>query len=252
MDTRAERERQSYDEGGVWDASHAWHARFPHVFASPNSARYERQFEEAIRSRVVGKTALELGCGDGLTSRKVSELGASHVLGVDVSTDFIRKANALTIPGRLEFLCADVLQNVSGTYDVVFGRSILHHIDYKHGLRAIYHDNLNAGGRMVFMEPLGSNPVIQLYHRVAGSAHTPDEKPFDRKELQWFLDTFPVVRIYPFNLLSLVAGLGSHVVFESADNALLRMADVADEWLARQVPLLRPYYRHCLIEIDKS
>ena len=249
--TRAERERKSYDEDGVWDSSHAWHSRFPHVFKSPNSARYDRRFEETIRSHVIGKRALEIGCGDGLTAQKVSAFGAAYVLGVDVSQDFIAKARRLEVPGRLEFRCADALRSVDGSYDVIFGRSILHHIDYKEGLYEVYSRNLNAGGVMVFMEPLGSNPLIKLYHLLAGSAHTPDEKSFNRKELRWFADTFPRIRIYPFNFLSFVAGLGSHLVFDAADNAILRMADVADEWLACRVPPVRPYYRHCLIEIDK-
>ena len=115
----------------------------------------------------------------------------------------------------------------------------------------MYTHHLNPGGIMVFMEPLGSNPLIKLYHLLARSAHTPDEKPFDRKEFQWFAATFPRVEIYPFNLFSFAAGLGSHLLFQRADNIVLRMADVADEWLARRVPPLKPYYRHCLIEIRK-
>ncbi len=250
--TRADRERKSYDEDGVWEGSHAWHSRFPHVFTSPNSARYDRRFDETIRSHAIGKRVLEIGCGDGLTAQRVSAFGAAYVLGVDVSQDFIAKARRLEIPGRLEFRCEDALRSVDGSYDVILGRSILHHIDFKEGLYDIYSRNLNPGGVMVFMEPLGSNPLIKLYHLLARSAHTPDEKSFERKEFRWFADTFPSVRIYPFNLFSFVAGLGSHLVFNSADNVVLRSADVADEWLAGRVPLLWPYYRHCLIEIDKG
>jgi 2-polyprenyl-3-methyl-5-hydroxy-6-metoxy-1,4-benzoquinol methylase len=250
--TRAEREQKSYDEDRLWDLSHSWHSRFPHVFDSPNTLRYDRQFDETIRSHALGKRALEIGCADGLIAKRVLDFGAAYVLGIDVSHEFIGRAKRLEVPGRLEFRCADVLQTVEGTYDVIFGRSILHHIDYKEALSNLYRRNLNPGGIMVFMEPLGSNPLIKLYHLVARSAHTPDEKSFDRNELQWFTETFPGTRIHPFNLLSFVTGLGSHILFRTANNPMLRLADTADEWLARHAPRLSPYYRHCLIEINKQ
>jgi SAM-dependent methyltransferase len=222
------------------------------VFGAPNSVRYEQRFEQTIRSHVPGKTALEIGCGEGLTARTVCDFGAAFVLGVDVSTNFIQKARRLEIPGRLEFQCADVLQAVDGTYDVIFGRSILHHIDFQAGLEKMYRHNLNPGGVMVFMEPLGSHPLLRFYHFVARAAHTADERPFDRQDLRWFTETFPRVRISPFGFFSFVAGLGSHLLFQTADNPLLRKADAADEWLVHRVPALGPYYRHCLVEIEKS
>lgn len=249
--TRAERERRAYDEEGLWDASHSWHARFSHVFSSPNSARYEKLFYGLISENVVGKDALEVGCAEGLASKQVFDFGAHYVLGIDVSQEFISRAKPLEKPGQLEFKCVDAGAGLEGTFDVIFGRSILHHIDYRTVLQNLFDNNLKGGGIMVFMEPLGANPLIRIYQLVAQSAHTPDEQSFLRSDLRWFRAAFAQVRIYPFNLVSLPAGVISSLVFKDPDNLFLRLSDQLDEWIVRNASFLTPYFRHCLVVIRK-
>ncbi len=250
--SRAEREKRAYDEDGVWESSDKWHSRFPHVFFSPNSTRYEKLFFDLITDRAAGKSALEIGCADGLAAKKISDSGARYVLGIDVSEEFIRKAKAIEVRGKLEFRCTDAVGAAEGKYEVIFGRSILHHIDFQTALARFYNENLAKGGLMVFMEPLGANPLIRLYQLLARTAHTPDEKSFGRAELRWLRTHFPNVKIYAFNLVSFVAGLTSHMIFRSPDNPLLRISDASDEWLAKNLSVLRPYFRHCLVVIEKE
>ncbi|MBI4427973.1 MAG: class I SAM-dependent methyltransferase [Ignavibacteriales bacterium] len=101
--TRAERERRAYDEENLWESSHRWHSRFPHVFQSPNSVRYEQMFDRFLAQASKGKRALEIGCADGLTAEKVYSLGAQFVLGIDISENFIKKAKEREKRGKLEF-----------------------------------------------------------------------------------------------------------------------------------------------------
>ena len=249
--TRAERERKAYDEEGLWDASNQWHARFSHVFFSPNSKRYDDLFFSLVGEHIRGKAGLEVGCADGLASRSAFELGAQYVLGIDVSQDFISKAKSLEKPGRLEFRCADAGKAINGIFDVIFGRSILHHIDYRSVLKNLFDNNLNAHGIMVFMEPLGGNPLIRLYSAFAHSAHTPDEQSFLRSDLAWFRSQYAHAKIYPYNLISLPAGVLSSLVFKGPNNVFLRASDRMDEWLAHNLNFLAPYFRHCLIVMKK-
>ena len=249
--TRAEREKKAYEEEGLWDASNKWHARFSHVFFSPNSKRYDDLFYKLISDHIVGKAGLEVGCADGLASKHAFDLGAQYVLGVDVSQDFISKAKSIEKPGKLEFRCADAGEAIDGNFDAIFGRSILHHIDYRSVLRNLFDNNLKADGIMVFMEPLGANPLIRLYSLVARSAHTPDEQSFLRSDLRWFKSTYPRVKIYPFNLVSFPAGVLSSLMFKNPNNLLLQLADRVDEWFAQSFDLLTPYFRHCLVVIRK-
>ena len=46
---------------------------------------------------VKGKKVLDLGCGDGWYDRKLIELGASSVLGIDLSTKMINEAKKIQI-----------------------------------------------------------------------------------------------------------------------------------------------------------
>lgn len=248
---RAEREKQAYDERGVFEASAGWHARFSHVFESPNTAAHERIFARLLTGAIAGRRVLELGCGAGEHAEWLLAAGAGHVLGVDVSEKFVTRAREREIPGRLEFRLGDVMQPIEGSFDLIFGRAILHHLDYRPLLVRLREQNLKPGGRMVFMEPLGSSLLIRLFWLLAPGAHTPDERPFDGADLRWLRQSFAEVEILPINYLSFPAGLFSSLVFRRADNALLRLCDKADRWIAGHLRWLVPHFRQAILVIGR-
>jgi SAM-dependent methyltransferase len=250
--SRAERERAAYDEEGVFERSHGWHVRFKHVFESPNTRRQERAFHEAATEGIAGRRVLEIGCGDGTHAQELAAAGAGYVLGIDVAETFVARAREKAVPGRLEFAVADAGEPIGGTFDLVYGRAILHHLDYRPVLERLYAQNLSPGGRMVFMEPLGTNLLIRVFHAIAPSAQTRDEKPFDRGDVRWLERTFRGLQILPVNYLSFPLGLFSSFLFAQPDNALLRMADRADVWISRNVPELVPHFRQAIFVIAKD
>jgi len=247
--SRAERERQAYDEHQVFERSHAWHVRFRHVFESPNTLAHERLFAERVRGGSAGKRVLEIGCGDGAQARELAAEGAAYVYGIDVSQKFIAQARERAIPGRLEFGLKDAAEPLEGRFELIFGRAILHHLDYEAVLTRLHRDNLAPGGFMIFIEPLGAHPLIRLFHLVARSAHTPDERPFYRRDLRRLRERFPRFEVVPFNFLSFPFGLVSTFLFRQADNSLLRLCDRVDRWLARRLPLLAPSFRQAIFVI---
>jgi hypothetical protein len=105
---------------------------------------------------------------------------------------------------------------------------------------------------MIFMEPLGSSLLIRAFHALAKGAHTPDERSFDAADLRWLRESFLGVEIQPINYLSFPAALLSSLVLPSADNALLRACDRADEWLARRAAFLAPRFRQAMIVIGRE
>lgn len=248
--TRADREKAAYDEGRVFETSHGWHLRFRHVFECPNTLRHERVFECRVREAVAGRRVLELGCGDGAQAERLLAAGAGYVQGVDVSERFLAEARRREIPGRLEFAAADAARSIPGRFDVVFGRAILHHLDWRAVLARLDAENLNPGGRMLFMEPLASLP-IRLYYVVAAGAHTPDERPFSGGDLRWLQSQFPGAEVLPINLVSFPAGIVSSLLLARADNLLTRWADRMDERLARGAPWLRGQFRQAIFVIPK-
>jgi SAM-dependent methyltransferase len=247
--SRAERERRAYDEERVFETSHAWHVRFRHVFECPNTREHERLFREIARRAAVGGRVLELGCGDGASAEELLGLGAAQVHGIDISETLIARARERQVPGRLEFQQRDAAEPVEGAYELIVGRAVLHHIDYRGALKRLHAENLASGGTMLFMEPLAGHPLIRIFQRVAKGAHTADERSFERDDLRWIERTFERVEILPFNWLSLPAGLLSSLVSRSADNALTRVADRIDRWLATRARWLHPQFRQALLVI---
>lgn len=251
MLSRSEREKAAYDEQGVFERSHGWHVRFKHVFDCPNTVEHERAFSERVKADIAGKRVLEIGCGDGSHAEQLLSFGAAYVYGIDISEKFIARAKERGIPGRLEFAERDAIDPVGGTFDIIFGRAILHHLDYRPVLKRLHDRNLSPDGFMIFMEPLGAHPLIRLFHAVARSAHTRDERPFYREDLCWLRDSFARLEILPVNFLSLPFGLLSSLVFERADNLMMRVCDKADRWLAAHVPPLVPSFRQAILVIGK-
>jgi 2-polyprenyl-3-methyl-5-hydroxy-6-metoxy-1,4-benzoquinol methylase len=248
---RARREREAYDEHGVDEAMSAWHGRFPHVFKSPNTQRAEERFDALTQAAVLGRRVLDMGCGDGRSSARLLDMGAAYVLGIDISETAIARARTREQSTQLEFRVGDVAHELDGTFDCIFGRSILHHIDYQGVLPRLYVEHLVPGGTMLFMEPQGGNLLIRLYARLVATAHTPDEQSFMRSDLYWLRENFSTVELHPVNYLTFPAAILTSFLPLAPDNALLRFCDRGDRWLAERIPRLRPHFRQTMIVIRK-
>jgi SAM-dependent methyltransferase len=245
-------ERAAYDEGTVFERSNAWNQRVPHVFGAPNTERGELLFCELIAMAVgSGGRVLDVGCGIGETARQAVELGASEVLAVDLSERFLQDAQRRGDgDGRIEYRLHDLHHPLDDRFDLVVGRSVLHHIEWRSFLQRTYRENLATGGRMVFMEPM-RHPMTVAFHRVVRSAHTPGEYPLGRGDVRWLEETFPRCRVHPINFLSFPAGVLSSYLFRSPDNALTRASNAVDRRLERR-GRLRGYARQAIIVIEST
>ena len=71
----------------------------------------------------------------------------------------------MRVPGRFEeHECTFITWPCENTeldqnFDVIFGNSILHHLDSENAANSL-HNLLNKNGRFLFLEPLGYNPLI--------------------------------------------------------------------------------------------
>jgi 2-polyprenyl-3-methyl-5-hydroxy-6-metoxy-1,4-benzoquinol methylase len=229
---RLAREAELYDEGHVWESSNRWNQRVSHVFQGANTARGEERFRRLLQARVPGRRVMDVGCGPGELTRELHEMGASSVYGYDVSANEIEKARSLydELPG-VSFGVHGAEQAIEGAFDVIAGRSVLHHFDFRTALPVLYERNLAPGGRMVFMEPM-SHPLTLAFHRVVRSAHTDEEWPLTPADITWLRERFGA-RVVPINLLSFPAGVASSLMFANYENALMRAADRADRELER-------------------
>jgi SAM-dependent methyltransferase len=248
---RVERERRAYDEQSVDEQFLRWYRRAGHVLRSPNTMRGEERWRQILREAAGGGRVLDVGCGRGFSSRQALDFGAEYVLGVDLSESQLAEARKGEIPGQLEFRSHDLHQPLEGEFDLIFGRSILHHIDYRPVIDRLYTSNLAAGGTLAFMEPLGTNLITRLFHRLTPKAHTPDEQPLRLDELRWFESRFPDFELVPINYFTYPAGIVSSLLLRRPDNSLMRAADRLDRSLERRAPGFHHHFRQGILVVRK-
>jgi SAM-dependent methyltransferase len=200
------------------------------------SAGVER-YGELVFGNCSGKRVLEYGCGLGGFAFRLADRGAM-VTGIDISDVAVAQANrraASYPPGQLTFAKADAenLDFPDGSFDLVCGTGILHHLDLERSLREV-HRVLHPGGRGVFYEPMGHNPLLNLYRWLTPGSHTPDEHPLLMREIRAMRSVFSSVNSEFYDLTTMFV-----IPILRAPGAvkLLRAAEWADRQLFRIAPL---------------
>lgn len=154
-----------------------------------------------------GRRALELGCGTGLFLGQVADSGADLV-GVDLSADLLAQARG-RVGGRPNVRLARVdahrLPFPDGSFDAVYGSSILHHLELEAALREALRV-LRPGGRVVFTEPNLFNPQVAYMYRVGPRERfglSPDEMAFSAPHARRVLGGlgFQQIQVSPFDFL---------------------------------------------------
>jgi SAM-dependent methyltransferase len=93
---------------------------------------------------------------------------------------------------------AEALEFPDETFDIVFGHSILHHLDLEAARVGIYRV-LKRGGKGIFLEPLGHNVFINIFRKITPHRRTPTEKPLLMEDILFLLNLFPVCAILNFS-----------------------------------------------------
>ena len=136
----------------------------------------------AVGGIEAGRTVLELGCGTGEFTRRVTRPDV-RLVGLDLSAALLRRARA-RVPG-VAFLQSDAeaLPFRDAAFDLVYGCSVLHHLDVRAALEEVRRV-LRPGGRLVFSEPNLLNPQVFVMFRVTPLkpwfGNSPDEMAFTR------------------------------------------------------------------------
>lgn len=188
------------------------------------------------------KKILEYGCGTGGQSFFLARNGA-EVTGIDISEEGIKQAIKKTkieykdIENKLNFLVMDAEKMAleSSSFDIVCGSGILHHLDLDLAFKEIRRV-LKPTGKGIFIEPLGYNPILNLFRRITPHLRTPDEHPFLMKDVKNAYNYFGKVDVSFFHFFSFLAmPLKSAKIFYP----LLEKLDKADKILFKIIPPLK-------------
>ncbi|GAA4190019.1 class I SAM-dependent methyltransferase [Microbacterium oryzae] len=76
------------------------------------------------------KVIVDVGCGGGTYSQAWLDLGASQVIGVDISAQFLETASEAISDDRFDVVQADAAHTglTAESADIVFGRALVHHL----------------------------------------------------------------------------------------------------------------------------
>jgi len=132
---------------------------------------------------------LEIGCGTGVYSRALLEVRpALRLVGCDISPRSIALAGerlAGFANARFDTQDITALAYEEGSFDVVTGNSILHHVPIAPTLREALRV-LKPGGLLLCFEPNLLNPELAFWHHLPrrlvprGLEFSDDERPFTR------------------------------------------------------------------------
>lgn len=202
----------------------------------------------------VGKRVLDYGCGEGRFTFELLRRGASDVTGFDISTTRIeaanRRAGELGLADRARFVVADAhhTELPAGSFDLIIGSDILHHLDLA-AAAAELRRLLAPGGTAIFVEPLAHHPLLRLGRRLTPSARTEDEHPLTEADWKLLDRAFPrfahqerefvTIPLMPLNL----------VLPTRLSKRLARRAAAWDDRALERWPALRKYSRRTLLSM---
>ncbi|CDH04644.1 conserved hypothetical protein [Xenorhabdus bovienii str. oregonense] len=108
-----------------------------------------------LAGEVQGKSVLDLACGYGLFSRKFKKLGASDVIGVDISDKMIQiaKNKSRQYQDDIEFHIRDVCKMESfGKFDLIVAAWLFCHAESFEDLKTMFRvvaDHLKPSGKLI-------------------------------------------------------------------------------------------------------
>ncbi len=236
VQSRIEREREFHNK----EFADSERAKINSVYFVTRSST--KWYENFLSQHADGKRILEYGCGPNSYAFWLANHGA-QVVGIDISDTAIEQMQERSKhrphPERVSFQCmnAEELEFADGSFDVICGRAILHHLDLRKSFTEIAR-TLKPGGYAIFVEPLGHNPVINAYRNRTPDLRTEDEHPLLTSDLKMAEEYFGKVEAQYFHLGSLAA---APLVGMKIFDPVLDTLDAADRVLFKTLPFLRKH-----------
>ena len=185
---------------------------------SQEKGRFENIFYKAIynihedfftflEKNAKNSEILDYGCGVGSSTEKVVKFKPKKIVGIDISEVSITKAKetAKKLDVQTDFRVdnCEKTKFQNNTFDIVYGSGILHHLQLKKCLDEI-HRILKIDGKIIFIEPLGTNPFINFYRKLTPKSRSIDEHPLLKDDFIYIEKKFGESEIKYYGFLTLI------------------------------------------------
>ena len=184
---------------------------------SKSEIRFENIFYKAIINawhdffyylnlNVKNSEVLDYGCGVGPIMEKVIKFNPKKITGIDISDVSISKAKERFKDNNSIELLVDNCEQTkfeNEKFDLVYGLGILHHLQVSKCITEISRI-LKYNGKLLFIEPLGTNPFIKLYRTLTPKSRSKDEHPLVSKDFEFIKSKFKNVNLKYYGFLTLI------------------------------------------------
>tara|TARA_A100001011_G_scaffold371053_1_gene427978 strand:- start:659 stop:1402 length:744 start_codon:yes stop_codon:yes gene_type:complete len=209
---------------------------------SSSKGRFENVFYKAlynastdffnqIKSNCKEKIVLDFGCGIGEASRKVYDYKPKKLSGIDISEVSVKKASneAKRLRMNIEYKVdnCEHLELKDDSYDLVYGTGIIHHLNTEKCINEISRI-LKDNGTIVFLEPLGTNPIINFYRKITPKARSHDEHPLIKKDFDIIKQKFKIFELKYYGFLTLILFL---IYRDPSKSKVFKLLSVIDQVL---------------------
>jgi len=206
-----------------------------------------------------GKRGLIYGSGVNIgPAKEMLSRGASAVHLIDISpqaVDLLQKK--VGSEGLQEYVYADVMDCETTDFpdhffDVIFGKAILHHLDLDKALLELWRI-ASRGAILVFIEPLGMNPLINLFRKLTPERRTRDEKPLDGEAISAVQKSpFKSKQLRSFTLLCNVGiFLFTILKLKGPSRTGYKLMKRADDALLKLMPMMQRFCWNTIISLKK-
>jgi 2-polyprenyl-3-methyl-5-hydroxy-6-metoxy-1,4-benzoquinol methylase len=166
--------------------------------------RMTRGIREAVD--LSGKRVLDLGCGDGVFTLALLEMGAASIVGTDPAEVAVQAAGARAaaagVADRVTFSVQNIYDAVpeGAAFDTVVLRGVLHHLpDAKEAVRIA----ARLANEIVILEPNGGNPILKIIEKTSSYHIEHEEQSFLPSTINGWLEAAGM-RVVHGKLINLV------------------------------------------------
>ena len=192
--------------------------KFHNELQSKSKGRFENIFYKAIANawddffdylkfNANNSEILDYGCGVGPTIEKVVNFNPQKITGIDISDISISKAKEKfkNFDHKIELLVdnCEKTKFSDNKFDIVYGLGILHHLQFTQSINEISRI-LKPNGTLLFIEPLGTNPIINLYRKLSPKSRSEDEHPLVEKDFKFIKEKLTNVTLKYYGFFTLV------------------------------------------------